>query len=109
MPEADSPAVAASWRALEAMYACLEAGQSFRLEAGAGAGKTYSLIKALQFLIERDHQSLPKRSQQIACITFTNVASSAAGADVRGEPGISVEFSRPVIATAGPVWAFVGP
>lgn len=74
MPEVESPAEAASRRALEAMYACLDAGKSFRLEAGAGAGKTYSLIKALQFLIKRDGQTLPKRSQQIACITFTNVA-----------------------------------
>ena len=74
MPEIESPAEAASRRALEAMYACLDAGKSFRLEAGAGAGKTYSLIKALQFLIDRDGKTLPKRSQQIACITFTNVA-----------------------------------
>ncbi|CAI1529540.1 DNA-dependent helicase II [Serratia quinivorans] len=74
MPEINSPAEAASQRALESMYACLSEGQSFRLEAGAGAGKTYSLIKALRFLIERNKESFEKRSQQIACITFTNVA-----------------------------------
>lgn len=74
MSKAESLAEDASRRALQAMYECLEAGKSFRLEAGAGAGKTYSLIKALQFLIERHHQTMPKRSQQIACITFTNVA-----------------------------------
>ena len=33
------------------MFACLEEGRSFRLEAGAGAGKTYSLDKALRRLI----------------------------------------------------------
>ena len=53
------------------MYACLSEGRSFRLEAGAGAGKTYSLIKALRFLIERNKDLFEKRSQQIACITFT--------------------------------------
>ncbi|SPA53803.1 UvrD-helicase domain-containing protein [Cupriavidus taiwanensis] len=74
MPKVESPAEAASMRALETMYACLGAGQSFRLEAGAGAGKTYSLIKALRFLIERNNGIFPKRNQQIACITFTNVA-----------------------------------
>lgn len=74
MPEIESPAEVASHRALETMYACLESGRSFRLEAGAGAGKTYSLIKALRFLIERNQRTLPRRSQQIACITFTNVA-----------------------------------
>lgn len=74
MPEVNSPAEAASQRALESMYACLSDGQSFRLDAGAGAGKTYSLIKALRFLIERNKDLFEKRSQQIACITFTNVA-----------------------------------
>lgn len=74
MIEAESPAAVASRKALEAVYECLKAGQSFRLEAGAGAGKTYSLVKALQYLIQRDRQVLPRRNQQIACITFTNVA-----------------------------------
>lgn len=74
MSEIHSPAEAASQRALESMYACLSEGRSFRLEAGAGAGKTYSLIKALRFLIERNKDLFEKRSQQIACITFTNVA-----------------------------------
>jgi len=69
-----TPAEAASQKALDAMYACLEAGQSFRLEAGAGAGKTYSLVKALRFLVQRNQRLLSRRHQQIACITFTNVA-----------------------------------
>lgn len=69
-----NPAEEASARALEAVYRCLDQGESFRLEAGAGAGKTYTLVKALQFLIKRDHRKLPKLQQKIACITFTNVA-----------------------------------
>ena len=40
---AESPANAAGRVALERMFACLDEGRSFRLEAGAGAGKTYSL------------------------------------------------------------------
>ena len=91
MAEIESPAEAASRRALEAMYACLDAGKGFRLEAGAGAGKTYSLIKALQFLIERDGQTLPKRSQQIACITFTNVAKDEIAARTDRSPLIFCE------------------
>jgi DNA helicase-2/ATP-dependent DNA helicase PcrA len=74
MADVPTPAELASQRALDAVYECLNAGRSFRLEAGAGAGKTYSLIKALQFLIERNRYSFPKKNQQIACITFTNVA-----------------------------------
>ncbi len=74
MPNSQSPAEIASQRALDAMFRCLEANQHFRLEAGAGAGKTYSLVKALHYLIERNKIIFPKRNQQIACITFTNVA-----------------------------------
>ena len=72
--DVETPAEVASRKALETVYACLEAGQSFRLEAGAGAGKTYSLVKALEFLIDRYQSVLPRRGQRIACITFTNVA-----------------------------------
>ncbi len=94
MPDIESPAAAASRRALEAMYACLNEGKSFRLEAGAGAGKTYSLIKALQFLIARDGQALPKHSQQIACITFTNVAKDEIAARTDRSPLIFCETNH---------------
>ena len=69
-----NPAEAASQRALDQVYHCLEHGESFLVEAGAGAGKTYTLVKALQFLIDRYRHALPQRHQRIACITFTNVA-----------------------------------
>lgn len=94
MPDVESPAAAASRRALEAMYACLNEGKSFRLEAGAGAGKTYSLIKALHFLIARDGQALPKHSQQIACITFTNVAKDEIAARTDRSPLIFCETNH---------------
>lgn len=70
----ETPAEAASRVALERIYAALTEGRSFRLEAGAGAGKTYSLIKALEFLIDKHQRDMPRRGQQIACITYTNVA-----------------------------------
>ena len=69
-----NPAQEASQRALEQVYRCLERRESFLVEAGAGAGKTYTLVKALQFLIDRHRYILPQRHQKIACITFTNVA-----------------------------------
>nr|WP_031595925.1 UvrD-helicase domain-containing protein [Ferrovum myxofaciens] len=94
MPDAESPAEVASRRALEAMYACLEAGESFRLEAGAGAGKTYSLIKALRFLVERNQRILPRRSQKIACITFTNVAKDEIAARTDRNPLVFCETNH---------------
>jgi len=69
-----NPAEEASQRALAEVYGCLERKKSFLVEAGAGAGKTYTLVKALHFLMERYRHSLPQRHQKIACITFTNVA-----------------------------------
>lgn len=72
-----NPAEQASERALAEVRECIAAGTSFLLEAGAGAGKTYSLGKALTFLIESEQQQLSRRAQKIACITFTNVAKAA--------------------------------
>ena len=69
-----SPAEQASRRALAEVYRCLERKESFLVEAGAGAGKTYTLVKALNFLMDRYQHILPHRHQKIACITFTNVA-----------------------------------
>ena len=69
-----SPAEMASERALAEVYESIECGQNFKLEAGAGAGKTYSLVKALRFLIEREGKCLSRLGQRIACITYTNVA-----------------------------------
>jgi DNA helicase-2/ATP-dependent DNA helicase PcrA len=69
-----NPAEEASRKALAQVYSCLEYRQSFVVEAGAGAGKTYTLVKALQFLIDRHQYTLPQRHQKVACITFTNVA-----------------------------------
>lgn len=70
-----TPAEEASELALKQVFSCLESGSSFLLEAGAGAGKTYTLVKALQRLMEVNHTTLSRCHQRIACITFTNVAT----------------------------------
>ena len=69
-----NPAEVASRKALAEVYGCLERKESFLVEAGAGAGKTYTLVKALHFLMDHYQHILPQRHQKIACITFTNVA-----------------------------------
>jgi len=53
---------------------CLAANQSFALIAGAGSGKTTSLITALDEIRARYGSSLRKQGQRIACITYTNRA-----------------------------------
>lgn len=94
MADVQSPAELASRRALDAMFQSLDAGRSFRLEAGAGAGKTYSLIKALQHLIERNQHGFPKKNQQIACITFTNVARDEIAARTDKSPLVYCETNH---------------
>lgn len=63
---------------------------SFVMVSGAGSGKTTSLIKALNHLIERRGVDLRRRSQQVACITYTENARNEIWADVRESPLVHV-------------------
>jgi DNA helicase-2/ATP-dependent DNA helicase PcrA len=60
--------------AITAMIDALDRRDSFVLEAGAGAGKTTSLVRALRHLIETCAPHLLRGDQKIACITYTNAA-----------------------------------
>ena len=53
---------------------CLDERRSFAMIAGAGSGKTSSLIDALGRIREQEGDFLRKHGQRIACITFTNRA-----------------------------------
>ena len=53
---------------------CLGARQSFSMIAGAGSGKTTSLVSALKYLRETEGQLLRRDDKRIACITYTNRA-----------------------------------
>jgi len=52
----------------------LETPRSFFLYAGAGSGKTHSLVVAVKSLKERERQRLTFEGRQIAIITYTNAA-----------------------------------
>lgn len=49
-------------------------GYNFKVEAGAGSGKTYSLMKVLTWIKENNFFKYVKKGQKIACITYTNAA-----------------------------------
>ena len=83
-----NPAKAAAEQSLGKLYECLNTGKSFLLEAGAGSGKTYSLVKALQHLIDSSGRDLARRSARIACITFTNVASDEIKSRIDSHPAV---------------------
>ena len=55
---------------------CIDNRESFLLDAGAGSGKTYSLVTALNYIRNELGSELTDTSQKVACITFTNVAKS---------------------------------
>ena len=52
----------------------LQSGKSFRVEAGAGAGKTFSLMKVIDWLESHKKNEFAKVGQHVACITYTNAA-----------------------------------
>ena len=49
-------------------------GKTFRVEAGAGSGKTYSLNKVIEWLQDNRWEEFDKKKQRVICITYTNVA-----------------------------------
>jgi DNA helicase-2/ATP-dependent DNA helicase PcrA len=62
--------------AFEQIAQYIEERKSFVLEAGAGSGKTYTLIQTLNYLIQNKGEDLEKTKQKIVCITYTNVAKN---------------------------------
>lgn len=53
---------------------CLDENQSFAVIAGAGSGKTTSLVEALKYLREKKAAELRRTDRNIVCITYTNRA-----------------------------------
>lgn len=58
----------------KAVRACLAEKRSFALIAGAGSGKTSSLVDALAHIRETDGPRLRRDGQRVACITYTKRA-----------------------------------
>jgi DNA helicase-2/ATP-dependent DNA helicase PcrA len=53
---------------------CIRAEKSFALVAGAGSGKTTSLVMALNFARDEFGRKLRRDGQKVVCITYTNRA-----------------------------------
>lgn len=52
----------------------LQDGESFRVEAGAGSGKTYSLNKVIEWIQTNKWKEYVQNKQSVICITYTNAA-----------------------------------
>lgn len=72
---ASNPAELAAEIARKKVFECITGRKNFRFEAGAGAGKTFSLVEVLKFVIAERGDFLRRRNQKVACITYTNVAT----------------------------------
>ena len=69
---------------------CATPPKSFIMVAGAGSGKTTSLIKALKAIIESHGETLRLRRQRVACITYTELAAGEIWSDVGNNPLVHV-------------------
>lgn len=58
------------------IFDAIESYQNIIFNAGAGAGKTYSLIESLKYIINNKAEKLARHNQNIICITYTNVATN---------------------------------
>ncbi len=68
----------------------LEARRSFLVEAGAGAGKTTTLVEALEHSLRSQGSELASKGRRIACITFTNVAKRKITDRIHDNPLVAV-------------------
>lgn len=57
------------------IFSCIDNNKCFIFNAGAGSGKTYSLIKSLKHLVAQKGEALRYHNNAIICITYTNVAA----------------------------------
>ncbi|MEM0987353.1 MAG: UvrD-helicase domain-containing protein [Pseudomonadota bacterium] len=58
----------------ECIRSCLKSGKSFTVTAGAGSGKTTSLVGALNFIRSEFGKTLRRDGQRVVCITYTKRA-----------------------------------
>jgi DNA helicase-2/ATP-dependent DNA helicase PcrA len=75
----------------------------FVVNAGAGSGKTTSLVKALAYVAAARRKQLRARTQQVACITYTEVAAAEIHDDVHDDPLVYVSTIH------GFLWDLVAP
>jgi len=84
-------------------YLDADVRSSFIMVAGAGSGKTTSLIKALDHIGKTFGAELRRRNQKVACITYTEIAVGEIWSDVGNNPLFHVSTIHSFL------WALVKP
>lgn len=77
-------------KALKEIQDCINIKQSFKLEAGAGSGKTWSLVESLNYIIRNKGENLLKYNRKITCITYTNAAADEINERIDNNPLVFV-------------------
>lgn len=67
----------------EKVASCIRGERSFALIAGAGSGKSASLIEALELVRTEYGATLRRNGQRVACITYTNRAVEVISSRIR--------------------------
>lgn len=70
----------------EEVLKCLREKQSFAMIAGAGSGKTTSLVEALKALDRLEGRRMLRDGQKAICITYTNRATEVIRDRLRQNP-----------------------
>jgi len=81
--------------------ACIDKYQNFAVVAGAGSGKTDSLVKALAYVRHQRGKLLRASGQQVASITYTNAAVEV----IKGRTNLDELFA--VSTIHGFLWSLV--
>ena len=87
---------------MEHIVKCIEDKRNFILDAGAGSGKTYTLIESLNYLIDQNGKQYKSTGQKIACITYTNVAVDEIKSRILSDTSVHVSTIH------GFLWSIIG-
>jgi len=83
---------------IDQVIACINRKKSFIIDAGAGSGKTYSLIQTIKYITQKSI----KDNQRILCVTFTNAAKN----EINGR--LFLDSSKIIVTTLHDfIWDFV--
>jgi len=88
---------------LDAIEEAIRDRESFVVEAGAGSGKTRSLIETIQSVLNHERDELESLDHKVVCITYTNVAKDEIIERLNGDPLVMVDTIHEFL------WAVISP
>ena len=71
----------------EEIIAVLQSGKSFKVEAGAGSGKTYSLHGVVEWIDKHKAKEYKRNGKHVACLTYTNAAVEVIASRIFSDSG----------------------